>query len=206
MDIIDAMDKPCPIPVIEAKKALGQPEADSVIIKVDNIVAVQNLEKMAKGYGYSFAFDEKSSRAYEVAISRDGKSAPPKSALSSVADIAECAVPSAKRLVVVISRDTMGEGTQELGKILIKGFIYSLTELDNPPAYVIFLTAGVRLTVRGSNTLDDLKKLVEKGTGVLSCGTCLNYFGLTEELEVGSVTDMYGITEKMAAASTVINM
>jgi selenium metabolism protein YedF len=201
MEIIDVLGKPCPIPVIEARKALMKPDADSVLVKVDNIVAVQNLEKMAKGSGYAFTYDAKADSLYDVTISLNGTSAPVQS------EAIRCAPePAAQQLVVLVGRNTMGEGAEELGKILIKGFIYSLTELAVPPASVIFLNSGAYLTSSGSNTLEDLKKLEEKGTEILTCGTCVNFYGLQDQLAVGAVTNMFGITERMAAASNVISI
>ena len=105
--------------------------------------------------------------------------------------------------IVVISRDTMGEGAEELGKILIKSFIYSLTELPVPPRYVIFFNSGARLASCDSNTIDDLKKLEQKGTEILTCGTCVNYYGLQDKTAVGSIANMYGITEKIASAGNI---
>ena len=204
MEVLDVLGKPCPIPVIEAKKALGKPGADSVLVMVDNYVAVQNLEKMAKGYGYAFSYAEKSANAFDVTITLDSKEPPALSMAGNVTQDIQCA-PSAQ-LVVVVSRNTMGEGAEELGKILIKGFIYSLTELPVPPACVCFLNSGAYLTSEGSNTIDDLKKLEAKGTTILTCGTCVNYYGLQEKLAVGAITNMYGITEKMASATSVINI
>ena len=203
MEAIDVLGKPCPIPVIEAKKALTKLDADIVLIKVDNFAAVQNLEKMVKGYGFIFGYEEKSANVFEVTINRDGKKLPAHNTEISEQKI-ECN--QAEQLVVVISRNTMGEGSEALGKILIKGFIYSLTELPIPPAYVFFLNSGAYLTSEDSNTIDDIKRLEGKGTKIFTCGTCVNYFGLQEKLAVGSITNMYGITEKMVSASNVINI
>ena len=205
MKTIDVMGKPCPIPVIEAKKALAEQETDGVLVKVDNIVAVQNLEKMANGYGYRFAYAEKAKDAYEVSISREGKAPPEAAPESDVSEPIQLDTGSGG-LGVVISRDTMGEGAEELGKILIKGFIYALSELPTPPKFVIFLNSGAHLTSEGANTIDDLKKLESKGTEILTCGTCLNFYGLKEKLAVGAITDMYGITERAAGAAKVMNI
>ncbi|SHH60016.1 selenium metabolism protein YedF [Sporobacter termitidis DSM 10068] len=204
MEIIDMLGKPCPIPVIEAKKALARPGADSILVKVDNFVAVQNLEKMAKGYGYGFTYAEKSPDAFDVSVSLDGKAPPVQATAADVPQDIQCA--PGEGLVVAIGRNTMGEGAEELGKILIKGFVYSLTELPAPPAYVFFFNSGAYLTTEGANTIDDLKKLEEKGTKIFTCGTCLNYYNLQEKLAVGAVTNMFGITEKLAAAANVINI
>lgn len=205
MEMIDVLGQPCPIPVIEARKALSLPEVEGVTVKVDNMIAVQNLERMAKGFGFRFAYQKQSEKVFEITIHKDGKEAPVQSAPLDMQQIEPCILPG-ERLVVVIGRDTMGAGAEELGKILIKGFIYSLTELPTPPAYVIFVNAGAYLTAAGANTVDDLKKLEEKGTEVYTCGTCINFYGLQGKLAVGAVTDMYGITEKMAAAANVINI
>ena len=205
MKIIDVLGKPCPIPVIEAKKALAEHEVDRVLVQVDNITAVQNLEKMVKGYGYGFSFSEKANDVFEVLINKDGKTTPMPQAESNEFKSQQSGTVS-NDLVVLISRDTMGDGAEELGKILIKGFIYSLTVLPAPPKHVLFLNSGARLTSDGSNTIDDIKQLEQKGTEILTCGTCVNYYGLQNKLAVGAITDMYGITERMASAGTVINI
>lgn len=207
MEIVDVLGKPCPIPVIEAKKALAKDDADGALLKVDNIIAVRNLEKMAKGYGYGFSYVESSNSSYSVTISKDGKTAenPPLQAAPVSSPAAGQCAPSGG-LVAAIGRNTMGEGAEELGKILIKGFIYSLSELAERPSCLIFFNSGAYLTSEGSNAIDDLKKLEEKGTTILTCGTCVNYYGLQDKLAVGAITDMYGITEKMTSAASVINI
>lgn len=204
MTTIDMMGKPCPMPVVEAKKVMSQADVDAVIVKVDNIVAVQNLEKMANGKGYVFSYKELSQSDFEVMMA---KSDAARVIAEEMPEPEErpCAA-SPDRLVVVISKDSMGTGSEELGKILIKGFIYSLTELKTPPESVVFLNSGVILTSEGSNTIADIKKLEAAGCNIHSCGTCVNYFELQEKLAVGKITDMYGITEKMANASSIINI
>jgi len=204
MKIIDVLGKPCPIPVIESKKALINPDVEAVLVKVDNIVAVQNLEKMAQGYGYGFSYAEKAKDYFEAIISKDGKKPPEIKSERSVSEFAQSS--KGAGLVVVISRDTMGEGAMELGKVLIKGFIYSLTELPVPPRSVIFLNSGAHLTSLGANTIDDIKKLEQKGVEILTCGTCLNFFGIQDKLAAGTITNMYGITERMAGAANIINI
>jgi len=206
MKIIDALGKPCPIPVIESKKALAENGVDGVSIKVDNFVAVQNLEKMAKGYGYGFSYVEKATDSFEVVINKGGREHPHESLSNNTPPNALQNDTVSSNLAVVIGRDTMGKGAEELGKILIKGFIYSLTELPMPPKYVIFFNSGVYLTSTEANTIDDLKKLEEKGTQILTCGTCVNYYELQDKLAVGEIVNMYEITERMAWASNVINI
>jgi len=205
MKTIDVLGKPCPIPVVEAKKILAEQEEDGVIVKVDNIVAVQNLEKMAHGYGYGFSYIKNDENFYEVMIDKNGNNLPEPKAENSEPKVFPPDTAS-NGLAVVITRDTMGKGPEELGKILLKGFIYSLTELPKPPKFVIFLNSGAYLTSDGANTVDDLKKLMENGTEILTCGTCVNYYGLQDKLAVGAIANMYGITERMASVGNIINI
>ncbi|HHX29935.1 MAG TPA: sulfurtransferase-like selenium metabolism protein YedF [Clostridiaceae bacterium] len=107
--------------------------------------------------------------------------------------------------VIVISSDEMGQGSHELGKILMKSFIGALTEHERRPDYILFVNAGVRLTTEGSNALEDLLDLESTGTRLLSCGTCLNYFELGQPL-AGEISNMASILAVMAGAEKLINI
>ena len=91
---------------------------------------------------------------------------------------------------VLIVSETLGRGDEELGRLLMKSFIYSLARDPERPAAVMLANGGVRLACEGSESLDDLRLLVEAGVAVKSCGTCLDYYGLTGSLEVGEVGTM----------------
>ena len=204
MKIIDALGKPCPMPVVEAKRALSELKDGGIVILVDNMTAVENLEKMSKGKGLKFECTQEESNVYEVSIELvDGQNP-----FDDVESSDECLVcsPEASGSVVAIGRDTMGSGDEELGKILIKGFIYSLTELSTPPKAVIFFNSGAKLSVEGSNALNDIRTLEGKGSVILTCGTCLNFYGIQDKLAVGTVTNMYTIVETMCEAGKVINI
>ena len=113
---------------------------------------------------------------------------------------------STNGLVVAISSEKMGSGSEELGKILIKAFIYSLTELATPPFALVFFNSGALLTSKESNTIEDLKSLEDKGTKLLVCGTCANYYGLNDKPAVGTISNMNEISQTMADAAKVINI
>ena len=100
----------------------------------------------------------------------------------------------------------MGNGDDELGKILIKGFIYALSQMETHPDTILFYNGGAKLTTEDSESLEDLKKMEEEGVEILTCGTCLKHYGLMEKLMVGKVTDMYTIAERMTGADKVIVM
>ena len=218
MQVIDAMGKACPIPVIQSKKVLESGVA-GVLVRVDNAAAVRNLEKMALGLGYDFLCTENSSADFEVRIgNQTGANHPPpadganyakESAVKSPASSEESSLlksEGAGGTAVMIGTNAMGKGAEELGAILIKGFIYSLSELPVPPKAVIFFNSGVYMTTEGANTVDDLKKLEAKGTKIMSCGTCVNYFELQDKAAVGSIVNMYDIAETIASAAKVINI
>ena len=106
--------------------------------------------------------------------------------------------------MVAVTSDAMGHGSDELGKNLMKGFLYALSQLDELPKTILFYNGGARLTTEGSLSLEDLKSMEAQGVQIMTCGTCLNYYGLTEKLAVGSVTNMYSIVETLAKADKII--
>ena len=117
----------------------------------------------------------------------------------------ETCIPDARdNTVVVISSATMGEGDPELGRLLMKGYIYALTQLDTLPKTLLFYNGGAHLTCEDSASLEDLKSLEAQGVQILTCGTCLNHYGLTDKLQVGEVTNMYVIAETMANAAKIV--
>jgi selenium metabolism protein YedF len=194
MELINVLGKPCPIPVIEAKKALRKKAAgEQVQLLVDNDISRQNLEKMAAGMGCAFSYEKREDGNILVTIT---------TAASTSASVSG----GGGSLVIAFGKNTMGTGSDDLGAILMKAFIYSLTELDTPPEILLFFNSGVRLTTEGSTAVDDLKKLEAKGTIISSCGTCLDFYGLKEKLVVGNITNMYAIASAMAGAGKLINL
>ena len=200
---VNAIGDTCPLPVVKAKNAIKElGGAGTVEVKVDNEIAVQNLGKMAQQKGYAFKSEKNGPSEFTVTL-EVGEAA----AATGVADIAEvCAVvPAAqKKVVVAINSDRMGHGHDELGKVLIKGFIFALTQQDILPSAVLFYNGGATLTVEGSASLEDLKNLADQGVEILTCGTCLNYYNLSDKLAVGEVTNMYAIVEKLTTADLVV--
>lgn len=199
---LDFIGKACPIPVIETKKALNGLKPEDVLeVLVDNSVAVQNLSKLATQKMLSIATEKKDENLYQVILTVTGMTGPSETSTASVGCIPEA---EAGSVVVVLSSDKMGEGDEKLGHILMKGFIYALTELEELPDTVLMYNNGVKLAVEGSETLKDLKLMETQGVEILSCGTCLNHYQLTEKLGVGTVTNMYTIVEKLSHARKVI--
>ena len=199
---VNAMGDACPLPVVKAKNAIKElGGAGTVEVKVDNEIAVQNLGKMAQQKGYGFSSEKVADGEYTVTL-EVGEAA----AATGVEDIPEvCTVPAGKKKVVVaVNSNRMGTGNDELGAVLIKGFLFALTQQDELPSAILFYNGGATLTTEGSASLEDLKNLAAQGVEILTCGTCLNYYGLTDKLAVGEVTNMYSIVEKLVTADLVV--
>ena len=198
MITFNAMGDNCPIPVIKTKKAMAAltgPETIEVL--VDNEIAVQNVTKMASSSRGKVTSEKLGDAEYKVTIEMEG---------APVADGAEavCAPDARDNTVVVVSSDRMGSGNDELGKVLIKGFIFAVTQLDTLPKTMLFYNGGATLTTEGSDSLEDLKSLEAQGVEIMTCGTCLDYYGLKDKLAVGTVTNMYSIVETMAKAGRIV--
>ncbi len=202
-EVVDAKGLECPRPVIMARKALE--ENDRIEVLVDNNNAVENLKRLAGKLGCKVSVNEKSDGTFTLLISRSSHER--KDALKTE-DHGSSDRDHKRRgddkLVIVISGNRMGRGNDELGYILIRSFIHTLLELDKLPHTVIFYNTGVKLTVKDSDVIDDLKKLEDAGTGILICGTCADYFEIKDKIGAGSISNMYDITEEMASASRLV--
>lgn len=199
MKKINALGLCCPQPLILTKKEIENSTEKEFLVMVDNETAVQNLEKFTKSSNLLFNFEKKSDKEFDVFITKTKDYS-----LSNPKDF--CDVIDNSNVVLSISKNFMGDGSEELGKILIKGFIYTVSEYENLPKTIIFFNSGVKLTTEGSECIDDLKKLQAKGVKIVSCGTCLDYYGLKEKLLVGEVTNMYTIYETLYKSSKVISI
>ena len=199
--VVDAMGEACPIPVVKATRALREmTEPGTLEVRVDNEIAVQNLTRMASGHHLTAKAEKLGEGAYTVTmevLQPMGEKPQEEPELTRVPD-------ARGSLVVAVDTDAMGRGSEELGKTLMKGFLFAVGQLPQLPGTMLFYNGGARLTTEGSDSLEDLKKLEAQGVEILTCGTCLNYYGLTEKLAVGGVTNMYTIVEKLAGAGKVI--
>ena len=196
---VDARGDACPLPVVKAKKAIAELKgAGQVEVLVDNEIAVQNLTKMAQQKGYPYSAEKLAEKAYRVLFTIGEAAAEP------AGEAPACMSDTRTDTVVAIGSDKMGIGAEELGKTLLKAFVFALTQQDQLPKTILFYNSGASLTCEGSPMLEDLKALEAQGVEIMTCGTCLNFYGLTEKLAVGSVTNMYTIVEKLTLAGNVV--
>ena len=200
--ILDCMGMACPLPVINAKNAIEAFTEDGTLsVKVDNETAVQNLTRLGEHYGFAVSSRQDGDKDYTVVMQVKAGAA---KAAAIPAEAVSCAVPARGGKVVVLSSNTMGSGDEKLGKKLMKAFIFALTSQDEAPEKVICYNSGAYLTTEDPDTIKDLKSLEEAGTTVMTCGTCLDFYGLKEKLQVGIVSNMYDIVEAQVNASLVI--
>lgn len=201
MRTLDETGKACPAPVIDTKRALEAAAAGTAVqVLVDNTIAVENLAKFAARKGYGFTEGHREPGRFHVVLTKPkGETATPGPAPST----APQAGIAAQRRLVVVSSQTMGNGDEKLGATLLKGFIYALTEQEQRPDAIVFYNGGAHLTVEGSESLSDLRRLADDGVEILTCGTCLDHYQLTDQLAVGGVTNMYTIAEMTMGADVV---
>lgn len=195
---VDARGMACPLPVVNAKKAAeGLNPGDTLIVRVDNEIAVQNLQRFAQHMGFAAAGEKVSDSEFTVTMQIGGDAkAEPETA---------CNLDARKKgMLVVLSANTMGTGDEKLGKALMKAFVFALTKQDTLPETVLCYNTGAYLTIEGADTLEDLKQLESEGVTILTCGTCLDFYGLKERLAVGGVTNMYDIVERMENAAAIV--
>ncbi len=208
---VDALGKACPLPVIEAKKAVqSMTEAGEVEVLVDNEIAVQNVTKMAAHKKLDFHSEKLAADKFLVTIrvpAPDQEQIDVSSGTDEKEEQqAETCRPDSRRdlCVVVLSSAEMGSGDPVLGKLLMKGYVFALTQLEVLPQTILLYNSGAYLSIEGADTLEDLKTLEAEGVEILTCGTCLNHYGIADKLAVGSVTNMYSIAEKLAEADRII--
>ena len=202
--IVDALGKPCPMPVIMTKKEIENGETD-LVVKVDNRAAVENLKKLAGTCGFDTDVKEEEGN-FLVSMWQDCEEC--KEILADSEAKEELVVKAVPKddYVVFIGKEWIGDGDHELGKNLMRMFFYTLTESDNLPKAVLFMNGGVKLTVEDEQVVNHLTVLKEKGVEILVCGTCLSFFGIADDLKIGNVSNMYDIAGKMQAAGKVITL
>lgn len=201
MITVNAIGDACPIPVVKTRKAMETIKGSEVVeTLVDNEIAVENLKKMAGQMGYQVKDQKLEEGKYSVQIMVTEAEKTEK----IQADICDCRPTTASDKVVVIRSNVMGEGDPELESADQRVYL-ALSQQEELPKTILFYNGGACLTCEGSASLDDLKELEHRGVKILTCGTCLNFYGLSEKLKVGEVTNMYEIAETMSKASLIVS-
>lgn len=201
---IDARGLACPQPVVEAKKALEEMTEGALEVLVDNEIAVQNLRKLGSYFACEPVWEKRSKGEYCVVFPLTKEPDRENTSPEATHKGAQAPLAIHQGQVVVISSDCMGSGDQVLGRLLMKGFLYSLTQLESMPETLLFYNSGAKLSKEGMESIEDLRELEKNGVKILTCGTCLDYYQLPAKPAVGGVTNLYEIAELLSSAATVI--
>ncbi len=203
MKILDAKGLKCPMPLIETKKALKEIEVDETLkILIDNETSVKNVTHFLNDNNIPVQQNKKDG-IFELVVNKTEDD----SYETSDAE-AYCEVPAAKdnSYVVMLAKDYLGEGEHELGHALVGSMLNTINSMERLPEKIIFMNSGINLVTKGSLFLPQLRELESKGVTVITCGTCLDYYGKMDDLEIGRVSNMAEIMESMLEVGKVINI
>ncbi len=195
---IDARGLSCPAPVLQTKDAVDKESPRAIKVMVDNEAAKQNVSRFLESQNYAVSIEQEGSEFHvmgkrkEESIKSDGP--------------AEEAEGEQKKIMVMVTTDSIGHGDDELGTKLMVSFLKTLKEMGNDLWRLVFLNNGVKLAIEGSKALPTLKDLEKDGISLLVCGTCLDHFNLLEKKQVGETTNMLDIVTSMQLADNVINI
>jgi selenium metabolism protein YedF len=200
MRTVDAKGELCPKPLIMTKKALGEMgDNETLEVLIDNETSMKNVTRFLTDNGFTPSV-RSDGNVFHVLVNKTGEM--PESA--PVEDYCEIDLPQKSNYVVAFQRDKLGDGAEELGKILIKAFINTLPEATNQPKSLVFLNAGIFLALNNSPVIESLVKLENSGVKIFVCGTCLDYYGEKPNVGVGIVSNMYDILEQLSSAGSVV--
>jgi len=202
MKNLDCRGLACPGPVIQVKKTLEEtPFGDSFSIDLDSEASRDNVRRFAESRGAAVHIEGEKKGATRLVITAPTDTETPFDRLRAGGRHGDT---ERKPPVIFITAETIGEGDDKLGHILMEGFINTLLEQDRVPDRILFMNTGVKLAIHGSPVSNTLKKLTDQGCEILVCGTCLEFFSLTEKLAVGTISNMFDIQEALLEAASVI--
>jgi selenium metabolism protein YedF len=193
MKTVDCRNMSCPLPVVTVKRSLEETGGGPLRVLVDPGAPHENVSRFARNRGFNVDETE-AETGFSLLITPTGDTG------------SGAGIPAGARraTVVLINSDRLGDGSEELGKLLMKNFVITLLELKDPPDRMLFLNSGVFLTTEGSEVLEVLEKLGNTGVEVMSCGVCLDYYKRKDKLRAGVVTNMFTIAESLLQADSVI--
>jgi selenium metabolism protein YedF len=198
MKEIDARGLACPAPVLKTKDALQQEGLHEIKVVVDNAASQQNVERFLESQGFETSLEQAGEDYFVTGSCASTTLTQPQPAADSRSD--------SKKIMVMCATDRLGFGDDDLGLKLMVNFLRTLKEMGDELWRLVFVNNGVKLTIEGSEVLDDLKAYESEGLKILVCGTCLNHFNLLEKKQVGELTNMLDIVTAMQLADRVISI
>ena len=198
---------------MKTKEALEKNEFQILEILVNNSAARENVCRFLKKAGVEniqWQDNPEENSSWIITAEPDESSSNGDARQLNIPEEITCPLPENKPLTsaktIMIGAPEIGRGNRELGKLLMKGFIYTLTQLDSKPECLIFMNGGVSLACSGSESLKDLETLEKNGCRILVCGTCLDYLKLSEEKAIGTVSNMYEIAGQLMDQANTLTL
>lgn len=195
---IDCSGLTCPIPVIKTRERIAE-GGGAFSVLVDNDAACENVSRFAENSGCSVEVSGVEG-GFIVRVTPGEKAAEAAEPLPVT-----CQVPAGDK-VIFIGSDELGRGERELGTALAKAFLYACTENEDRPSKMVFMNSGVRLVTENDETVAHVKQLEDGGVEIVVCGTCLDFYGLKEDLQVGRVSNMYEIQSILIGARHLVSL
>lgn len=200
MKTIDCKGMICPMPLIETRKAIRESSlGDDLQVVVDNETSFNNVSHFLNDNGYVFNYT-KEGNTYIISF-KVNKIEPKK---DEAKPIIENKVSKSQNHIIVLNSNKMGIGDDDLGKLLIKGYLNTIDQLDVLPLEIICYNSGVTLAEKGTDSAQTLKKIENQGVKITLCGTCVDFFGLKEKLEVGTISNMLYIAGKLSSGIQIV--
>ncbi len=197
---IDCRGLNCPEPVLKTKEALMKNPGARLEVIVDNETARENVLRFARKQGRTVQWKQKED-FYQIYISGSDQTDKITANEGIISDkIAD------RRAVLLVTTDQLGQGSSELGNLLMRNFLYTLTKREDHPQALVFMNTGVKLCIDDSPVIDELTELQSKGVQILVCGTCLDYYQLKEQHRAGEVSNMYDISDLLFSGRQVITI
>ncbi|OEU72953.1 MAG: hypothetical protein BA874_11815 [Desulfuromonadales bacterium C00003068] len=197
MKTIDCRDMPCPRPVLETRKQLLASPENSLTVLVSNDIAQANITRLANKQGFSVAATVTDNEITLIIKPSTQAIVAPDSPFGAAAT-------TGGDTIVYISSSSMGAGSDELGEVLMRNFIFTLAQTEDYPTSILFVNSGVKLTCDQSTVLEPLQLLADNGVTICSCGLCLEFFNLQDQLKVGQISNMLETVEAMQQAGRII--
>ena len=201
MKILDCKGLNCPEPVLRTKAYLEQYPDDIFAVEVDNGASRENVLRFGKSQGCETSAEETDTGSFVITIkpgAAEGKE-------RFHEDVYRCDLPVERNIIYVISSDSMGGGSHELGWALLQTYVTTIAEVSPLPSHILLYNGGVKLATTDGKALEALQALEDKGVTIWICGTCLEFFKLEEERKVGSITNMFDIMNTMVAAEKIVS-
>lgn len=212
VELVDCRGQFCPMPIILLRQAMGRCDEGVVIrVEVDNETAAHNVSQYLEDYGIPVEFVQEegifiasfTNRRLEEATVGLGDF--PQALSAKSPDTKQVARPNSEAVILIASRH-IGTGDDKLGAILMKGFLSTVLDWGHLPGAIMLMNSGVYLSTRAGGAMDIVQELEECGVEFLVCGTCVDYYGLKGQIEVGTISNMYTISARMAEAGRVIRI